>query len=258
MGTDGEDWTDPHLTSRYVKRFWILAAVPLITALLNVGDLQAMARERHLSITASFPVYRYDLWSFIDPPQHDGLYVAVPVVWPDSFALVVPLMVGYVVLSGILSAGYFGSIAEGITTGTFDFFANVRRFAPRMIVLEVIVLVILVVIFVPLLVFPPLFVVMIFAMLIAAYFLFPTVYVMVLEDRGIESAARRAHQLVIDDGPVGFFLTLVGATILCSIPLSLLASSGLGGALMAAMIAALLGLAFNVATMLKVGSMAKL
>lgn len=258
METTDADWTDPHLTSRYVKRLLVLAAVPLLTALLNVGDLLAMVRERHLSIAASFPVYRYDLWSFIDPPQQDGLYVAVPVVGPESLAWVIPLLIGYIVLSGILSAGYFGSIAEGITTGSFDFVANVRRFAPRMIVLEAIMLLVVVAIFVPLLVFPPLFIVMILAMLIVAYFLFPTVYVMVLEERDIESSARRAHQLVVDDGPAAFFLTLVGATILCSIPLSLMASSGVGGALMAAGIAAVLGLTFNVATMLKVESMATL
>jgi hypothetical protein len=168
----------------------------------------------------------------------------------------VPLLAIYVVVSGVLSAGYFGSIAAAITTGSFGFVAGVRRFAVRMVALEALVVVGLLAVFLPLLVVPPLFVIAILALLLAGYFLFPTVYVLVLEDRGIEAAARRAYALVADQRPLSFFASVVVATLVCSIPLSYLAYSGLGGAVVAAVVAAPLALAFNVGTALKVADMA--
>lgn len=249
---------DPLLgrTASHLERLLALALVPLATSLLNVGDLLATARARGLSITASVPVYRYDLWSFVDAPDDGGVSVDVPFGTLEPLALAVPLLAGYLVVSGALSAGYFGSIADGITRGSFDFAASVRRFAIRMIALEVLFVAALFGVFLPLVVAPPLFVLAVVALLFAAYLLFPTVYVLVLEDRGIEAAARRAYALVGEHRPVGFFLALVGATALCSIVLSYLAYSGVVGAVVAAIVAAPVALAFNVATALKVAEMA--
>ncbi len=244
-------------TASHVARLWVLALVPLATALLNVGDLLATAEAGGISVQASFPVYRYDLWSFVDAPSGDGLSVSVPFGTLESPALIVPLLGVYVVVSGALSAGYFGGIAAGITTGRVDFAAAVRRFAVRMIALEAIVVVALVVVFLPLLVVPPLFVLGILALLVAGYLCFPTVYLIVLEDRSIESAVRRAYGLVTRQRPLGFFLALVVATALCSIPLSLLARTSPVFGVLAAIVAAPIGLAFNVATALKVAEMAE-
>ncbi|AUX10539.1 hypothetical protein AArcSl_2928 [Halalkaliarchaeum desulfuricum] len=207
-------------TLAHLDRLLVLAAVPLVTSLLNVSDLLATAQTRGMSVTASFPVYRYDLWSFVDAPDDGGLTVSVPFGTVESIALVIPLLVAYVIVSGALSAGYFGSIASGLTTGSFDFVANVRRFGLRMIALEVLVIAALLVVFLPLLVVPPLFVLAILAVLVLAYFLFPTVYVLVLEDRGIESALRRGYDLVTTHQPIVVFLAIVVATLMCSVPLS--------------------------------------
>lgn len=135
-----------------------LALVPLATALLNTSDLLAAARTDGISIRASFPIYRYDLWSFVESPTGGGLSVSVPFGTLESLVLLVPLLGAYVVVSGALSAGYFGSIADGLTTGRFDFVAGVRRFAVRMIALEALVIVALAAVFLPLLVVPLLFV----------------------------------------------------------------------------------------------------
>lgn len=247
------------LVSRTVAsldRLLVLALVPLVTALLNVSDLMATAQARGMSVTASFPLTRYDLWSFVDAPDDGGLTVDVPFGTMESLVLVVPLLIIYVVISGALSAGYFGSIATGLTTGSFDFTASVRQFAVRLIALEALVVVAILVLFLPLLLVPPLFVLALLLLLAVAYFLFPTVYILVLEDRGIESAIRRAYALVTEHQPVTLFLVLVGATLVCSIPLSILAYSGLGGALIAAILAAPLSLGFNVATAVIVADMA--
>lgn len=243
-------------TFTHLDRLLVLALVPLATALLNVSDLLATADARGMSVTATFPFSRYDLWNFVDPPRDAGSLVTVPFGTMDSVVLAVPLLGAYVVVSGVLSAGYFGSIASGITTGSFDFGASVRRFAVRMIVLEALIIAGLAVIFVPLVFVPPLFVLAVLVLLVVAYFLFPTMYILVLEDRGIESSARRAYGLVTEHQPVRLFLVLVGATVACSIPLSFLAYSGLGGAVMAAVAAGPISLAFNVATAVMVADMA--
>lgn len=245
-------------TFAHLSRLLPLAVVPLVTALLNADDLLAAARTSGISVRASFPVYRYDLWSFVESPTGDGLAVSLPFGTLESLPLLVPLLGAYVVVSGALSAGYFGSIAEGITTGRFDFAAAVRRFGVRMIVLEALVIAALAVVFLPLLVVPPLFAVAVLAALVLAYLFFPTVYVLVLEDRGIESAARRARGLVARYQPLGFFLFVAIVTAICSVPLSLLTHAGPVGALLAAGVAAPLGLAFNVATALKVAEMAEI
>jgi hypothetical protein len=243
-------------TLAHVERLLPLALVLLLTALLNVEDLAATARTDTLvSVSASFPVYRYDLWNMIQSPG-DGVSASVPFDSVGSLALVVPLLGAYVVVSGTLSAGYFGSIAEGITTGRFDFVANVRRFAVRMIAAEALAVAAILLAVVPLAAFPPLFVLAVIAFLLLSYLFFPTVYVLVLEDRGIESAVRRAYGLVARHGPLWFFLALAAATALCSVPLSVLAYSGPVPAVVAAVVAAPVGLAFNVATALKVAAMA--
>lgn len=243
-------------TFAHLSRLLPLAIVPLVTALLNTSDLLAAARADGISIRASFPVYRYDLWSFVQSPGNGGLSVSVPFGTLESLVLLVPLLGAYVVVSGALSAGYFGSIADGITTGRFDFVAGVRRFAVRMIALEALVIVALAVVFLPLLVVPLLFAVAILAALVLSYLYFPTVYVLVLEDRDIESAARRARELVRRHQPIGFFLFIAVVTAICSVPISLLTRAGPLGAVMAAIVAAPVGLAFNVATALKVAKMA--
>ncbi|MCU4925117.1 hypothetical protein OB905_03825 [Halobacteria archaeon AArc-dxtr1] len=240
------------------RRLLLLAIVPFTTAILNVSDLLATAHTRGLSITASFPVYRYDLWSFVDAPDDGGLSVTIPFGTVESVTLLLPLLVVYVFVSGILSAGYFGSIAAGITTGSFDFADSVAQFATRIIALELLVVSVFVAIFVPLLFVPPLFVLAVLALLVAAYLLFPTVYILVLEDRSLVSSMRRAYYLVTEHNPVGFFIAVALVTLLCSVPLAFLAYSGLPGALIAVSIAAPLGLAFNVGVALKVAEMADL
>lgn len=244
-------------TLAHVDRLLPLALVPFVTALLNVDDLTATAEtDTVVSVSASFPVYRYDLWSLVDSPDDGGVSASVPFDSLESIGLIVPLLGAYVLVSGTLSAGYFGSIAEGITTGRYDVAANVRRFAVRMIAMEALVVAVILLAFVPLAAFPPLFVLAVIALLVLSYLFFPTVYVLVLEDRGIGSAVRRAYGLVARHRPLWFFLALVAATAICSLPLSALAYVGPVPAVVAAAVAAPVSLAFNVAVALKVAAMA--
>lgn len=261
-GPDDRDTDPPEpIVERVVSHFsrlLPLALVPLGTALFRARDLLETGRTNGFSLRASFPVYRYDLWSFVDAPRGGGLTVSLPFGSLDPLPLLVPLIGAYVLVSGALSAGYFGSIAAEITTGRYDFVASVRRFGVRMVLLEALVVVALGVVFLPLAVVPPLFAVAVLAALVLGYLYFPTVYVLVLEDRGIESAVRRARDLVDQHRPLGFFFTVAVVTAVCSVPVSLLAHAGPGGAVAAAVVAAPLGLAFNLATALKVADMAGL
>ncbi|ELZ44851.1 hypothetical protein C463_07842 [Halorubrum californiense DSM 19288] len=174
-------------TVSHLSRLLPLALVPLATALFRARDLLATGQTNGLSLRASFPVYRYDLWSFVDSPTGGGLSVSLPFGTVESAVFFLPLIGAYVVVS---------------------------------------------------------------------YLYFPTVYVLALEDRGIESAVRRARALVDEHRPLGFFLAVAVVTAVCSVPVSLLAHAGAGGAVAAAVVTAPLGLAFNVATALKVAEMA--
>ncbi|MFC6754007.1 hypothetical protein [Halorubrum tibetense] len=244
-------------TLTHVERLLPLALVPLVTALLNVDDLTATGgTDTLVSVRASFPVYRYDLWSIVESPGDGSTLASVPLDSVGPLALVPPLLGVYVVVSGLLSAGYFGSIAAGIETGRFDFGTNVRRFGVRLIVLEAVVVAGVFLALVPLVAVPPLFALAVLALLVLSYLFFPTVYVLVLEDRGIGSAARRAYGLVKRHQPVWFFLALLAVTALCSVPLSMLTYLGPVPAVIAAVVAAPIALAFNVATALKVDEMA--
>jgi len=245
-------------TFSHLARLLPLALVPLATALFRARELLTTGETNGVSLRASFPVYRYDLWSFVDAPRGGGVTVSLPFGSLEPLPLLVPVIGAYVVVSGALSAGYFGSIADGITTGRFDFVASVRRFGPRMILLEALVVVALAVLFLPLLVVPPLFVVAVLAALVVSYLYFPTVYVLALEDRRIASAARRARSLVDEHRPLGFFFAVALVTAVCSVPVSLLAHAGPSGAVAAALVAAPLGLAFNVATALRVAELAEI
>lgn len=86
-----------------------LALVPLATALFRARDLLATGRTAGVSLRASFPVYRYDLWSFVDAPRGGGVTVSLPFDAVDPLPFLVPLIGVYVVASGALSAGYFGA-----------------------------------------------------------------------------------------------------------------------------------------------------
>ena len=254
----GADPTAPiaERTASHLGRLLPLAFVPLATALFRARELFATGSVNGVSLRASFPVYRYDVWNFLEAPRGGGLSVSLPFGTLEPLTLLVPLLGAYVLVSGLLSAGYFGSIADGVTTGRFDFVANVRRFGARTVTLEALVVLALAAAFLPLVIVPPLFVAAILAALVLSYLYFPTVYVLVLEDRGIGSALGRARDLVRQHRPIGFFLSVAFVTALCSVPLSLVARIGPVGGLLAAVVAAPLGLAFNVATALKVAEMA--
>lgn len=169
--------------------------------------------------------------------------------------LVTALLAAYLVVSGALTAGYFGSIAEALETGAFDFAANVQRYALRMIALETLVLVAFAALLAPIVAIPPLLVVVVLLGFAAAYFLFPTTYLVVLEDRPVLDAMGRAVDLVQARQPIGFVLQVALTVGACSILLSTLARSSVPGAVTAAILAAPLGLAPNVAVMLKVQSL---
>lgn len=238
----------------FTREYAELAWVPLVTALLAVDDLVAVGSQGGLGVHLSFPLSRADLWTFVQRPTTAGVDVAAPFVGETSVVLGLALLAAYLVVSGALTAGYFGSIAEALETGSFDFVANVRRYARRMIVLETLVLVAFAALLAPIAAVPPLFVVAVVLGFVAAYFLFPTAYLVVLEDRSVLGAIERAVELVQTHQPIGFVLHVALAVGACSIVLSTLARSSVPGAVTAAVLAAPLGLALNAAVTLKVRS----
>lgn len=232
-----------------------LAWVPLATALFAFDDLRALGSEGGFGVHFSFPFYRADLWTFVQRPTMSGADVAFPVATGESVAILVPSLAAYVVVSGALTAGYFGSIADALDRGTFDFVANVRRYGLRMIALEVLVVVAFLALLAPLAAVPPLLVVAVVVGVVVAYYLFPTAYLVVLEDRPVLDAIERSVDLVQTHQPLGFVFQVALTVGACSILLTGLARSSVPGAITAAVLAAPLGLACNAGVMLKVRSL---
>lgn len=258
-GPPGDGAASPHFDGAlaFTRRHVTLALVPFVTALLAVDDLRrTAAADGGLGVHFSFPLYRADLWTFVERPTTAGVDVAAPGVVGQEPALVLPALAAYVVVSGMLTAGYLESIAEALETGQFDFVANVRRYAGRTIALEVLVAVGFAALLLAFASAPGLLVVAVLAGFVAAYFLFPTAYVLVVEDLGVFDAIEHAVDLVQTHQPIGFVLQVAVAVGACSVLLSSLARTSLAGGIAAAALAAPLGLAFNVYVMQYVATLA--
>ena len=128
------------------RRLLPLALVPLAATLARWSEGVAVATDtdERFSLRFGLPHPTADLQTFIDPLASDGggLRVDAPFVAEtgsvaDSFALsVVALSVaGYVLLTGVLTAGYLGSIDQFLASRRHDFTGNVGRYALRMVAL---------------------------------------------------------------------------------------------------------------------------
>lgn len=247
--------------SRAIDRLDVLfplALVPFATSLAAFDDLVALAEgSSGVSITFGFPTTRVDVWTFLDASAatDETFSVAYPGDGVTALPLVVLLVITYAVVSGLLTAGYFGSIREGIETGRFDFAANLRRYGARFVGFELLVLGLVLGFGVTLLASPPLFVLGVLVALLLGYLFYPTLYLVVLRDLSLEAAFRRAYRLTTGPEPTfGFFVAFALAVAACSVPLSLLARSSLPGGLVATVAAAPLGLVCNAAAMVHVRS----
>jgi len=228
-----------------ISRHLELALVPALTSLLAIENVDRVVGAEGFTIGATFrfPAPIIDLWTFVSLParQTGGLYVS-------PFLAVLPLLL---VVEGVLAAGYLGSVEAALRTGSYGFFASVRRYGVRIVVYTflwnagVFLLGVLAVI-------NPLFILVgILLFLWLSYRLYATPYLIVIRDLPLGVALERSWQWGRQGGEyfsfgVGYLLTVaaisIGATFFVT-------TTGVVGVIVGILVAAPLGLALTAAAM---------
>ena len=177
-----------------------LLAVPTVISLLNVGELGAVLSHRggYIGIEFPFPVPVGDLWTFVNTPDAgSGVSVTGYGFAGGVFPLPVALLVaiGYLLLYGLLAAGYVGSIQEYRRRGTYDFLANARRYVVRYITLTAIIFGLFLLALPFALVFPPLVLLVALALLVIGYLFWGAWFLVPVADVGVIEGLTRSYNL---------------------------------------------------------------
>lgn len=240
----------------YAGRLAVLALVPLFASLSRWRDVVATATRQGFTVSLNFgfPHPIADLWTFVDAPSPDGggVNVDLPLVLDAGFgeSLAASALV-VLFATGLLMAGYVGSIHQYVETGRYDFLENVTDYGLRMIVFQFGVLLGAVGLFLPVLASPVLLAVVLPLLLVLAYLFYLLPYLVVVEDRSLLEAVDRSTSLASGGGePLVFFVVYVLLSAAASVPLSLLANAGFAGVVLAAVLASGYGLVLTTFTVL--------
>lgn len=240
----------PARAVEHAGRVWPLAAVPLVATLLDWGRLLTLLEntDRVFSVSFGIPRAVSTLWSFVNA-QPTGVSGGPPTL--AALPLFVAGLALSAVVSGVLAAGYLGSIDAAID-GRWDFFAAVRAYARPLVGYSLLEAVVGIVLVLAGLVATPLLVVVGLALLVLGYLFFATPYLVVVADLALVPALGRAFALATGDARVpAFFVGYVLVSALLSVPVSWMAFNappiGVGIAVLAS---APLALVLNVATLL--------
>ena len=240
-----------------------LALVPLVASLARWPDVLAVATEPGVNFGVKFglPHPLADLWTFIDAPSPEGggFYVDAPFVDPSVaregelladpqvLGAIVLTLAGYVLFTGVLTAGYLGSINQFLTARRYDFLANVRRYAVRMVALQTVLLGSFLLVFGAALVAVPLVILLVAVGFVAWLLLYLTPFLVVVADEPLLVAFRRSLRLTTSSvQPLAFVVVYALLVAAISLPMSALANLGIGGVLAAAALASNFGLFLSV------------
>lgn len=270
--TNADGRSAPSTTSHFSRgadvvgqRPW-LALVPLVAGLLSLDQLERAARaDVTMQINFGLPTPVAGVWTFLNAPTESGVSVfgypgGAVANRPGLLLTGIGVGGGSLLLVGLLTAVYLGSIDDALAGRETDPVENLRRYAPVTLVfaaLQFCFLLALLVIGGGILaagtvsgaaaaLFVPVFVVA----LVGYYLLAPGVYVGVAADLDPVPAFRRGARVALSADYVVFALAYAALVAVCSVPLSSFAfTAGLPTILATALVAAPLGLALNAATM---------
>lgn len=237
-------------------RLAALAAVPLVASLARWRDVLALSTRpgSHLGVKLGLPHPLADLWTFVDAPalERRELYVDAPVVTGQGLSAdVLIAALAFAVGTGLLIAGYVGSIDQFARQGRYDFLENVRRYGARMVAFQAVVYAVLLAIVGAALVHPVFLVVGLLVGLLAWVLFYLAPFLVVVEGRSLGDAFGRSFELVTSRREPLVFLALYAALVLLgSLPVSLLANADLPGVLVAALVASGGGLVLTVLAVL--------
>lgn len=231
-----------------------LAGVPLLSALLATEKIQRVATFNgfHFGLKLGLPVGIVDIWQFVSLPN-ESVSIGIPL--PDAIPLLIVVLPLAVVVQAGLAAGYFGSLAAGLETGSFAFPANVRRYFGPFLGYTLIPMVVVA----PLAVLgvsdtrllPLGIVFLVPAFIVAGYLFYATPYLLVLRDTDLVAALRASYGFATAGGP--YFRYAAGyAGLVLAVSLvatAVVVNLGVLGAMLGAVGGAPLGLACNATTM---------
>jgi len=220
-----------------------LAVVPLVSSLTSVGDVErALAAPGwHAGIALGLPVAPPDLWSFVSLPSREpGLHVSPTLP-------VLPLLVA---MQAALVAGLLGSVHQLLSTGSYDFARNVRRYFVRVLGYELLVWAVgLAAVGIGAIALP-LAVLAIPGYFVLAYLFYAAPYLLVVEDLGVADALARSYGWASTGGPyLSYAVGYAVFTAIVSVVATVVAvNAGPFGVLVGALATAPVALALTVAT----------
>ena len=228
-----------------------LAAVPFVLSLTNVDAIARIAAYEgfHISFTTSLPFSVITVWQFVDPPR-TGVFVTSGL--PGSSPLAGVAVVLAALAHAVLSAGYFGRVADHVLGRDRSFLDCVRAYTGSFLVLVT----------VPYLIFAPLagrvegalvglVVVAIPVVLVLGYLFYAAPYLVALRDTGVVEALRGSYRLAVGSGSyLSYTLGFAGLVLAASPVLSVVVVNVPGvGLLVGVAAGAYLGFVCNVTTM---------
>ena len=228
-----------------------LAVVPFFTSVVRWTDVVAVgtASGEEFGVTFRLPEAVPDLWTFLETPSPDGNGLVTPVPFltlgSARVATVAVLLsaIVFVVVQGVVMAGFLGSIDQFVREGRYDVVANVRRFAARMVAFQAVVFCSLLVLMAVALVSPPLVIVGFAVGLVVWLLVYLTPFLVVVADLPLLAAFRRSVRLATGGiEPVAFAAGYALVIAVISVPVSIITNAGIPGVVLAAAIVGPIGL----------------
>jgi hypothetical protein len=166
---------------------------------------------------------------------------------PQALGAVVLTLAGYALFTGVLTAGYLGSIDQFLAARRYDFLGNVRRYAVQMVALQTVLLGSFLFLFGAALVAVPLVILLVAVGFVAWLLLYLTPFLVVVADEPLLVAFRRSLRLTTSSvQPLAFVVVYALLVAAISLPTSVLVNLGIGGVLAAAALASNFGLFLSV------------
>lgn len=201
-------------TSVDAERCWALALVPFLTAFLQATKVARVLAHRgfSLGITLGLPLPVSSLWKFVSVPSSGVTFTG-----PDTPAGVGFVAIGLLV-QGVLTAGYLGSLRHALAGEDRAFLTAVRRYFLPFLGFGLL----MVALFVPPLVMAlstpaslPLLVVWVPLLFLTGYLVYAAPYLVVLTDEPLVPSLARSVSLATSEGAafryaVGYALLVAG------------------------------------------------
>jgi hypothetical protein len=226
---------------------WGLAAVPAVVALLSVYRFRPTPVDFHAGVSFGFPLPVSTGWNFLSLPASGfdpNLPFGDPVLGGATLAVTA-------LVSAVLGAGYLGGLDRALDGDGLAFATDVRRHAVPILGFQLLVFAAgFAGIGVGLLA-PPLLLLTLPLLLLGAYLLFPTPYLVVVEQVRLGPALRRSVALTGGGGdPLSYFFQYALAAAAVSIPATLVfVNLGVGGLVLGCLALAPVATVFDAATM---------